>query len=187
MSSSLLAGISSSLLFGLFMILGQLRDTIRGMLETRRFAGFVDTPTDIRVNESIVVSSLGVPGRLSEPNGRYMLLFVSDRCTTCFHVMTQLSRIECHDVVTVLNTRTPEFGREWLTSLRIKPEGPHVIHDVSGYYSTLFLGKPITPVMVLVVDDHPFMARTVPSGRQAHVVLKQLREMNDTERLTQNA
>lgn len=153
-----------------FIQFGALIEMFHQMQQVRHHLDMFDTPNPMELGPSqgIRPSELGLPAQL-DGSGHAVVLFLSNKCKTCFDIAATLAGGALPPsvwlvVVPVAGGDASEFVDQY--QLR----GERIMVD-DGELIVSRLGLDITPAALTIKDGRIEQAQTVPSPRQLYAML----------------
>jgi len=160
----ILLGLVIALGILVFLLLGALVEMYRDIAQIREYTGLLDRPLPIELGdrEGSRPSQWGLPPALDDER-RALVMFLSDRCSTCRTIVSSLKGAVPQHVVLVLEHGKATGDGELATSIasgsnRVVIDRDHAIADS--------LQIQVSPSALIVEDGAIVRAMTVPSVRQ---------------------
>jgi hypothetical protein len=155
------------------VLLGALVEMYRDVRQLRDAVGILDRPTTVEIGrvEGTSPSEHGLPHALdSAPFA--LVLFLSERCSACRKIASNLGRPLPHGLWVVVEARSAEGAEAFLDAynLRSISQDGRVLVDVEGAIAAR-LGLNMSPVGFRVEHGRITSATTIPSPRYLTSIL----------------
>jgi len=161
----------SLLAFGLCILLGALVELFNQVQQIRTQLGMVDraTPLDLGAKRDALASTVGLPAVLDD-TGDAMVLFLSNRCTTCRAIAHELDGTVPPGVWIVAEpvTGDDQEAEAFLQEFRL--DGGRALVDRQTQIAEQ-LDLNVTPTAIFIENGRLRRAQTVPSSRQLSAML----------------
>jgi hypothetical protein len=160
----------SLLAFGLCILLGALVELFNQVQQIRTQLGMVDraTPLDLGAKRDALASTVGLPAVLDD-TGDAMVLFLSNRCTTCRAIAHELDGTVPPAVcVAEPVTGDDQEAEAFLQEFRL--DGGRALVDRQTQIAEQ-LDLNVTPSAIFIENGRLRRAQTVPSSRQLSAML----------------
>lgn len=156
----------------IFLLLGAVLELFRDVQQLRDALGILDRPLDVALGEvaGATPSAYGLPTALDEEPFA-IVLFLHDSCGTCRTLAAALDGHVPEGLWIVMEARTPESAKAFLTRFGVPWEGsPRVIIDSEQQVADR-LGLNIASVGLRIQNGTIVSASTIPSTRYLGSVL----------------
>ena len=156
-----------------FVLFGALLELYRDVRQLRDVAGILDRPLAVDISRvaGTEPSRHGLPGLLDSAASA-LVLFLSEKCTTCRTIAASFDRSLPPGLWVVLGARSPDSGAAFLESYGLTPSAAsgRLLVDPAGQIAQR-IGLDTTPTGFRVENGRLVSATTVPSIRYLQTIL----------------
>jgi hypothetical protein len=164
---------SAIVVFGalVLLLLGSQVEMYRTIQQLREYSGLLDRPTPFEVGpEGERPGSVGLPADL-DSSANALVLFLSDRCSTCRALAAALDGAVPRDMTIVLD---PGDGPDSELGMTYRLDPGRTVLDRDRLIAGR-VGVKATPAAVIVENGRMVRGTTVPSTRQLYALLESIR------------